>query len=145
MIMGLYAAHSLAAGVLSLVAQQPLPDIDLTSVLMFTGLLAGIAFVIEAVVELIAAWWLKDVLPNEIYRANVLKLIASGIGVIFTVSYGLDIFAVLVSIYSKILNIQPTYPSIASWAGTVVTGLAIGRGAQWFHDIGKSKLGLDGG
>lgn len=145
MLMSPYVAKLVVAvpALIGVLLQTP-DEVDLGSVFLLFALLAGMAFVIEAVVELIAAAWIKDWIPDETKRRNVLRVIASLIGIVFTVSYGLDIFAVLVAIYADILNLEAVYPEIAQWAGTIVTGISIGRGAQWFHDIGKSRFGLDG-
>jgi len=145
LIITVMALVILAVPVLAAPAFQETPEVDLGPVLLLFALLAFVAFVIEAVVELIISSWLKNVLPDEKWREVIQKLCASAIGVIFTISYGLDLFAVAVSVYADILDLQPSYPTLAAWAGTVVTGLAIGRGAQWFHDAGTNRIGLDGG
>lgn len=133
----------LSLPVLAAPEPQTAPEIDLSQVVVLFLLLGGIAYVIEAVVELTVSSWLKSIIADEEVRATVLKLVASALGVVFTVSYGLDVFALLVNAYAQVLDLTPVYPHVAAWAGTVITGLTLGRGAQWFHDIGQQRFAVD--
>ena len=145
-IVGIVALLSLMLVPVTLAAPlaQELPEVNLAHFALTLGLLGTMSWVIESVVELLNVWIIKSIVSNEEQRAGILKLLAAAIGIVFTVSYGIDLFAVVVAAYSEILDLTPMYPMVASWAGMVITGFATGRGSQWFHDAGQKRIGLDG-
>ena len=104
------------------------------------ALLGALAFIVEAVVELVVASWLPWVLKDTEKRMVILKLISSAFGVAITILFGIDLFGAVVVVF----DIEPVYGPAAVIFGQVLTGLLMGRGAQWFHDIGMTWLGLDG-
>lgn len=106
------------------------------------ALLAALAFLIEAVVEILVSSWLKRVVVGEgnaDLRALILRLCSSVVGVLVTMVYGLD----LLSAVAQIFGVSPIAPAVAVIVGQVLTGVLLGRGSQWFHDIGVTWLGLD--
>ena len=106
------------------------------------ALLAALAFLVEATVEVAVSSWLKSALPGEAKadaRAVILQLVAMGIGVVIALMYNLD----LPSAVATQFGVTAVF-SAAPVVGSVLTGLLMGRGAQWFHDVGTSWLGLDG-
>jgi len=109
-------------------------------VVKLLALLGAMAFLIEAVIEVIVASWLKRVVQDSDTRAVVMQLCASGLGVVITLMYGINLLGAVAAAFGVTAAL-----SIAPIIGAVLTGLLIGRGAQWFHDIGVTWLGLDGG
>jgi len=122
-------------------------NIDVGQIVGLLALLGALAFLIEAVVEVAVASWLSWVIPDKVrddkgadLRAVVLRLMASGGGVVLAIVYGLD----LVGAVAATFGASVSYPAEAAIVGQVLTGLLMGRGAQWFHDVGTTWLGLDG-
>lgn len=109
-------------------------------VIQLLALLAALAFIIEAVVEIAFASWLGRVIQEATLRATILKLLGSGLGVVLALVYGIDLLGAV----AQIFGVVATYPIAAAIVGRVLTGLLFGRGSQWFHDIGVTWLGLDG-
>jgi hypothetical protein len=113
---------------------------NLAEILSVLALLGALAFLVESVIEVVVASWLGRVVKEEDLRAMILKLLSSVVGVGLSVLIGIDLFAAVLGIFSVV----PNYTSAAAIVGQVLTGLLMGRGAQWFHDIGSAWLGLDG-
>jgi hypothetical protein len=110
-----------------------------SQIVMLLALLAALAFLVEAVVEVLLAFWLKRVVTDDDVRANILKLAGSCLGVLLALMYGIDLLGAV----AEAFGITVAFPIVATWAGRVLTGLLMGRGAQWFHDVGTTWLGLD--
>lgn len=94
----------------------------------------ALAFMAESMTEyLFANWigWAKEKWP-VVERLNPLKYIAAGVGVAFAFVYSLDLIAAM-------LGAVPN----PAWVGIVLTGLAVGRGANYVHDFAKTYLGLN--
>jgi len=102
-------------------------------------LLMFVAFVVEAVVEYLAASWLKLVITNSEWRAVAMRWTGGGVGIFFCAIWGIDLMSAVVGAF----GFQPLQPGPAFWFGTVITGLMIGRGANWLHDLAKKWFGLD--
>lgn len=103
-----------------------LGDIAWKLALMFV-----LAFLAETLTEYFARPFIKyDSLPgNEpkngqrIIPAFVLRYIAAVVGIALAVAYRADILALL------------GLPAWAPWIGWIVTGLIIGRGSNYLHDL----------
>ena len=93
----------------------------------------ALAFMAESMTEyLFATWidWLSEKHP-AVKKAQPLKYVAAGVGVLFAFVYSLDLIAAM-------LGAVPNPP----WVGIALTGLAIGRGANYVHDFAQTYLGL---
>jgi predicted membrane protein len=113
----------------------------LSDVVSLMALLAAMAFLIESAVELLVASWLWRNRPERVEdRAVVLRLSSSALGVLFAVLLGLDLVEGVV----RTFHMTPVYALPASIAGRCLTGILLGRGAQWFHDMGMTWINLDG-
>jgi len=113
---------------------------NLAAILSVLALLGALAFLVESVIEVAIASWLGTVMANDEHRSLTLKLLSSAVGVGLSVLVGIDLFAEVLDIFSVV----PNYANASAIVGEVLTGLLMGRGAQWFHDIGSAWLGLDG-
>ena len=113
---------------------------NLPAILSVLALLGALAFLVESVIEVAIASWLGTVMANDEHRSLTLKLLSSAVGVGLSVLVGIDLFAEVLDIFSVV----PNYANASAIVGEVLTGLLMGRGAQWFHDIGSAWLGLDG-
>lgn len=123
--------------------------VNLDLVVKMILVLGAMAFLIEALVQLIIGSWLKYVIPGDPLdpdddapekREVVYKLSASLIGALLAVMYGVDLLGVLIAAF----DLTATLPTVAPWVGMVLSGLLVGRGSQWFHDLGTTWIGLDG-
>jgi len=105
-------------------------------------LLSALAFLVEAVVEVVVSPLLKRVIPDDKIdmRVAIIRLVISVTGAVITLAYKLDLLAKVMEIFGA----EPPSAVAAQVIGRILTGLLIGRGAQWFHDIGGTWLGLDG-
>lgn len=113
----------------------------LSVVARLVALLAALAFLVEAVVEVIVGLWLRYVIADADLRVVIQKLVASLIGVIIALVWAVNLFEVV----AEVFGVVSPLPAQAAVVGQILTGLLIGRGAQWFHDSGTFWLGLDGG
>ena len=102
-------------------------------------LLTFIAFIVEAVVEYLAASWLKLVITSSEWRAVVLRWAGGVVGIFFCAIWGIDLMSAIVSAF----GFEALQPRPAFWFGIVITGLMIGRGANWLHDLAIKWFGLD--
>ena len=116
-------------GALQLIASQ----------VAIVALLTFVAFVNEAIVEYLAASWLKLVIKDAERRAVVLRWTAGVIGIFFCALWGVDLMSAVVSAF----GFEPLHTRMAFWFGIVMTGLMIGRGANWLHDLAKTWFWLD--
>lgn len=100
-------------------------------------LLAVLAYVAEALTELLVASWLwKDQDSKAAQRATLLRFSSSGFGVVMALLYRLDLIGLIMAQFGQ------ESPFAAAWAvGAILTGLLMGRGGQWFHDLG-TRLGV---
>ena len=113
---------------------------DVGAVVVVMTLLAALAFLIESVIEAVVASWLSKLMQDDELRAMVLKLLGSVLGVVLALIFGIDLLGAV----SEAFGVVAEYPEVAAVVGQVLTGLLMGRGAQWFHDVGVTWLGLDG-
>ena len=111
----------------------------IASQVAIVALLIFAAFVIEAIVEYLAASWLKLVIKSAEWRAVALRWTAGAIGIFFCSIWGVDLMSAVVSAF----GFEPLHTQTAFWFGIVMTGLMIGRGANWLHDLAKQWFGLD--
>jgi len=102
-------------------------------------LLTFIAFIVEAVVEYLAASWLKLVITSSEWRAVVLRWTAGVVGIFFCAIWGVDLMSAIV----RSFGFEPLHTRLAFWFGIVITGIMIGRGSNWLHDMAKKWFGLD--
>jgi hypothetical protein len=65
-------------------------------------------------------------------RKTIIQVVVAAFGVAVTLLYGIDMLGVALA---KVGIMPVTYPLIASIFGQVLTGLLIGKGSNWFHDI----------
>jgi len=93
----------------------------------------ALAFIAESMTEyLFASWidWLKEKHP-EVEKAQPLKYIGAGVGLVLAFVYNLDLLRAMLGAIAN-----------PPWVGVVITGLAIGRGANYVHNFAKEYLGL---
>ena len=107
--------------------------------------LVVLGLVVEGVVEVGLASWIAKVKgfagdENAWKRELALKWAAALVGVAGCIVYGLDLVGVTLALF----GVAPAVPGVAGILGRVLSGVLIGRGAQWFHDFGARWLGLDG-
>lgn len=82
----------------------------------------------EGINEFFFLPWL-DILKgkwNETARVQVMRLWSGLVGIAIAWELGLDIFS--------LLNVQPLHVA----AGWILTGLLLGRGSNWIHELIKS-------
>ena len=122
--------------------------LELDSIAPLLGLLAALAFLIEATVEVAFTGWLAWVATlitawteeqQAEFRAITQRFAAFGLGIALCLSMGLDLIAAVAVIFGGV----EAYPPGAGIVGGVLTGILLGRGAQWFHDLGTGLFGLD--
>jgi len=65
---------------------------------------------------------------NETVRVQVMRLWSGLVGIGIAWELGLDIFS--------LLNVQPLHEA----AGWILTGLLLGRGSNWIHELIKSLI-----
>ena len=126
------AAMLSPAGARAPTAQAPAVDVaTLVSALVLC------AWVIESLVEFLVASWV----PEGENREFILQAAGASIGVVLAVAFGLNILSAVLSGF----GLEPAMPEVAYWVGVVMTGLLLGRGAQWWHDSLTKWIDLDGG
>jgi len=93
----------------------------------------ALAFMAESMTEYVFASWIDWLAKKHpaVKEAQPLKYVALVVGVAFAFAYSLDLIAAM-------LGAVPNPP----WVGVVLTGLAVGRGANYVHDFAKTYLGL---
>jgi len=90
-----------------------------------------LAFIVESMVEYIFAPLGLLTEGNPLIVAlEPLKYVALLVGVLLAFAYQLDVIA----------EAFPTQGAVAPWVGIVLTGLAIGRGANYIHDLWTKYL-----
>ena len=91
------------------------------------------AFVVESGTEYLFATWL-DLLEQKVPalpKALMLKYLALGLGLYLAFTYSLDLPRTYLGLVAN-----------PAWVGIACTGYALGRGANFVHDIAKEFLGL---
>jgi len=103
---------------------------ELTIVLLVLAL----AFVAEAMTEYLFGWAfdLWEAANPIVARAEPLKYVAAAMGVGLAFAYRLDLIG-------WAFGVQPS----PAWIGVLITGLAIGRGANFVHDFAERYLGVN--
>jgi hypothetical protein len=96
------------------------------NVLAFLAVILLIAFLVESLVEYLFGQFFAHIEALKPY-SWCLMYIAAAVGVLGAFHYQLD----LVSLLSIYLGLSISI----SWFGMVLTGLAIGRGSNYIHDI----------
>ena len=93
-----------------------------------------LAFMAESMTEYLFASWIDWAVSKwpSLEKAQPLKYVAALVGVAFAFAYSLDLIAAM-------LGAVPNPP----WVGVLLTGLAVGRGANYVHDFAKTYLGLN--
>lgn len=88
-----------------------------------------LAFLVtEGVVEYFAGQLFQHI-AKLVPFSWALMYLSAAVGVLLAMYYRLDLVALL----SQYLQIQPAI--VIDWPGEVLTGLAIGRGANFVHDL----------
>lgn len=95
--------------------------IDGTAVTVVTAVLL-LATLVEGMVEYLLDVPLKKLIADADWRGEVMKVSAALVGVLVALLAGLDIFAPVLGDKTPLLN-------------QVLTGLVIGRGANYAHDL----------
>jgi hypothetical protein len=93
---------------------------------------SALAFLGESTTEFLFSVWL-DMLAERfpvLAKINPLRYVALGIGVALAFAFDLDLLAVAF----------PDQVAYASWVGVVLTGVAIGRGSNYVHDLWNRYL-----
>ncbi len=99
-----------------------------------TFLLAlALAFMAESTTEYVFASWidLLQAAHPDLAKVQPLKYIALAVGLALAFAYSLDL-------------LREAFGVVASpaWTGIMLTGLAVGRGANYLHDFAVKYLGL---
>lgn len=89
------------------------------------GAILTLAFLCESLTE----YFFKDVLAAFGIDTNYLRYIAAVLGIGLCLAYGLDVFG-------EFLGLSPRF----AYMGEVLTGLILGRGANYVHDFYKSYV-----
>lgn len=100
------------------------------------GILAVIfmmSFIIESLVEVLFGQAVSH-LPILQPYAWLLMYVASIVGVIGAFLYGFDLLYLLGNYLAVPVDVYPIMAS-PTWFGTLLTGLAIGRGSNYLHDL----------
>jgi hypothetical protein len=89
-----------------------------------------LAFLVESLTE-----YLFGKLFDQVERLKpwrwLLMYIAAGVGVLGCFLYNFDILALL----GGYLYVDGGYYQVQSWFGMLLTGLAVGRGSNYVHDL----------
>jgi len=119
--------------------------LEFDSIAPLLGLLASLAFLVEATVEVAFTGWLKWLASlvtawteeqRAEFRAIIQRFAAFGLGIALCLSMGLDLIAAVAALGG-------VDAPVVGPLGAILTGILIGRGAQWFHDMGTGVFGLD--
>jgi len=110
---------------------------------VLVGLLA-LGAMIEGVVELLVGSWIGKVRgfvhPDQAWKRElVLKFSSAVVGIVGCLIFGLDLVGVTLSAF----GVAPAMAGPAMYFGQVMSGILLGRGAQWLHDFGSRWIGLD--
>jgi hypothetical protein len=89
-----------------------------------------LAFLVESLTEYLFGKLFDQVEKLRPYRW-LLMYIAAMVGVLGCFLYNFDILALL----GGYLYVDGGYYQTASWFGTLLTGLAVGRGSNYIHDL----------
>jgi hypothetical protein len=92
------------------------------------GVIFLLAFLVESLVEFFVGKLFEKVPVLSPYSWTIMY-IAMGVGVLGAFIYNFDLLALLASYLGVEL--------VHSWFGVLLTGLAIGRGANYLHDLVK--------
>lgn len=122
---------------------------DFAAISQLLALLGMIAFLVEAVVEVLFLSWLKWAVDNFLpdwddekraeVRALILRIASYALGIVLSITIGFDLVAAVVTLFGATVEM----PEVAATIGRVLTGILVARGAQWFHDLGTELIGLD--
>lgn len=85
-----------------------------------------LAFLSESLTEYFFAQW----------AGKYLKYVSAGVGVFLSVAYRADIL-------STCLGLDCWFPVVGPFVGMFLTGLLLGRGSNWLHDLASKYFGLD--
>lgn len=127
-------------------------DTELQQVIQqVTGLLTSLgalSLLIEAIVEAILGEWLVAadaspdaggiVVPTTRMRTAILRTVASAVGVIIALAFGVNVVNVVMQMVG-VTSVAMQAPA-ALIVGQILTGVLLGRGAQWWHDFAFSKI-----
>ena len=104
----------------------------LTDVVVPLLVSAGLAFLAESTVEYLFAVWFDMAEAKWPMLAQVapLRYVALVVGVALAFAYRLDLLLVAF----------PDVPPFSPWVGILLTGLVIGRGANFVHDFWRTYL-----
>jgi hypothetical protein len=102
------------------------------NVLGTIGVIFLLAFLVESLVEAAIGGWVSLLAKLQPYRAMILLYVAFVVGVAGAFVYGFD----LVHTVSVWLNA----PVVVHPFGIALTGLAIGRGSHFIHDLYKTFI-----
>ena len=102
------------------------------------GLALTLAFLTESMTEYLFSFWVNALVSwmarswfPEFANAQPLKYVAALVGVYLAWAYKLDLLY-------EAFHILPT----VNLVGVILTGLAVGRGANYLHDLATKYLGL---
>ena len=96
-----------------------------------------LAFIGESLVEYLLATWLGYVVKDKEVRVVIYKLSGGVFGLLLSFVFGIDLVGKLVGLFVEYVPTQATVV-----VGRACTGLMMGRGSNWLHDLGKKWFGL---
>jgi len=107
----------------------------------YIALILFLALVIESLVEAVIGEPLSTIGNQTLlkWKPYILRYIAMAVGVGLSFHYTLDLVSLTWQLLAE--QLQLSLPAIsASPIGYVLTGLGIGRGASWLHQLLKTVL-----
>jgi hypothetical protein len=83
------------------------------------------------------ATWLKFIVKDEEVRTLIYKLAGGIFGLVLTFTFGIDLLSAVIGL---VVTFEATSATMV--VGRVCTGLMMGRGSNWLHDLGKKWFNL---
>lgn len=102
------------------------------NVIVFLGIIFLLSFIVESFTEYFFGKLFEKIPRLQPYQWT-LQYIAAVIGVAGAFIYKFDLLFLLATYLNDILKTTVEFPS--TWFGILLTGLAIGRGSNYIHQI----------
>jgi len=105
---------------------------NLGQIAVLIGVAFALAFLCESMVEYLFGT-IFDKFPSLAKFKDLLKYISAAMGVGLALYWRIDLIAVIANTIAQMVDELPTWS--ISLGGKVLSGLAIGRGANYLHDF----------
>jgi len=103
----------------------------LIPVLAVISLSVGLAFLAESLVEYLFGTLFDKIPSLEAYKWTLIY-VSMGVGILMAFHYQLDLIALIANLAE--------YPIEQTWLGILLTGVVIGRGANFVHQFVSEYL-----